>query len=102
MFCIDVQPISETEKPLVASGGEDDICYIWNLETGQVKQKLNNFKDSVTHVKFNQDGSYLAVADMSGNIMVLKVLPNLVQNRSRSKKSIFHIKGPPKKLYVLL
>jgi len=77
VFCIDVQPVSE--KPLVASGGEDDICYIWDLETGEVKQKLNNFKDSVTHVKFNQDGSYLAVADMSGNVMVLKVLPNLVQ-----------------------
>ena len=77
MFCIDVQPVSE--KPLVASGGEDDICYIWDLETGEVKQKLTNFKDSVTHVKFNQDGSYLAVADMSGMVMVLKVLPNLVQ-----------------------
>jgi len=77
VFCIDVQP--RAEKPLVASGGEDDICYIWDLETGEVKQKLNNFKDSVTQVKFNHDGSYLAVADMSGMIMVMKVLPNLVQ-----------------------
>jgi len=77
VFCIDIQP--KVEKPLVASGGEDDICYIWDLETGQVKQKLDNFKDSVTHVKFNHDGSYLAVADMAGNIIVLKVLPNLVQ-----------------------
>lgn len=77
VFCIDVQP--RAEKPLVASGGEDDICYIWDLETGEVKQKLNNFKDSVTQVKFNHDGSYLAVADMSGMIMVIKVLPNLVQ-----------------------
>jgi len=77
VFCIDIQP--KVEKPLVASGGEDDICYIWDLETGQVKQKLDNFKDSVTHVKFNHDGLYLAVADMAGNIIVLKVLPNLVQ-----------------------
>jgi len=75
VFCIDVQP--KTEKPLVASGGEDDICYIWDLESGEVKQKLTDFKDSVTHVKFNHDGSYLAVADMSGMIKVLKVLPNL-------------------------
>lgn len=79
VFCIDVQPVSQEEKPLVASGGEDDMCYIWDLESGEVKQKLNSFKDSVTHVKFNQDGSYLAVADMSGMVMVLKVLPNLVQ-----------------------
>ena len=62
---------------MVASGGEDDICYIWDLESGEVKQKLTDFKDSVTHVKFNHDGSYLAVADMSGLIKVLKVLPNL-------------------------
>ena len=47
------------------------------LESGEVKQKLTDFKDSVTHVKFNHDGSYLAVADMSGLIIVLKVLPNL-------------------------
>ena len=76
VFCIDVQPVSQEEKPLVASGSEDDMCYIWDLESGDVKQKLNSFKDSVTHVRFNQDGSYLAVVDMLGMVMVLKVLPN--------------------------
>ena len=32
VFCIDVQPVSQEEKPLVASGGEDDMCYIWERE----------------------------------------------------------------------
>ena len=45
VFCIDVQP--KTEKPLVASGGEDDICYIWDLESGEVKQKLTDFKGQI-------------------------------------------------------
>ena len=74
VFCVDVQP--RTENTLVASGGEDDVCYVWNLQSGEVLKKLDSFKDSVTHVKFNHDGSYLAVADMSGTIMVVKILPN--------------------------
>ena len=79
MFCVDIQPVKdENATTLIASGGEDDLCYLWNAKTGQVVKKLDNFKDSVTNVKFNHDGSLLAVADMSGVILVIKVLPNLV------------------------
>lgn len=64
---------------MVASGAQDDVCLIWDLESGNVIKKIDGFKDSVTHVKFNHDGSFLAAADMAGNVVVLKTLPNLVQ-----------------------
>ena len=77
VFCVDIQP--DSEDPIVASGGQDDRCYLWNLKSGKVLKKLENFKDSVVHVKFNFNGSFLAVADMAGTIYVLKTLPNIVQ-----------------------
>lgn len=72
VFCVDVQPANNGDC-LVASGGEDDTCYLWNMKSGQVLKKFDNFKDSVTHVKFNHDGTYLAIADMSGLILVHKI-----------------------------
>ena len=77
VFCVDVQP--DSDDPVVASGGQDDTCYLWSLKTGNVLKKLENFKDSVVHVKFNFNGSYLAVADMAGTIYVIKMSPNIVQ-----------------------
>lgn len=61
----------------VATGGEDDCCYLWELETGNVVHKWDNFKDSVTQLKFSPDGSLLAMADMSGVIQVIKLSPTL-------------------------
>ena len=77
VFCVTVQPKDSEEDLKVASGGEDDCCVLWDLKSGTVSHRWNNFKDSVTQVKFNSDGSLLAMADMSGVIQVVKVLPSL-------------------------
>lgn len=58
---------------LAASGGEDDLAYVWNTHTGEVVLKCDGFKDSVVFVAFSQDGTYLAAADMAGVIKVWKV-----------------------------
>ncbi len=64
---------------LVATGGEDDKAFIWSIsssETGLEKSVLletEKFSDSVTMLKFSQDGKYLAVCDMSGKIRVYLV-----------------------------
>ena len=68
MFCVDIQP--NAESPLVASGGEDDTFYLWNMSDGKVIMGETDFKDSVVHVKFNNDGTFVAAADMSGVIKV--------------------------------
>ena len=68
MFCVAVHP----KQDWIASGGEDDLAYVWNRDDGKIILKCDNFKDSVTQVAFNHDGSYLAAADMSGVIKVRK------------------------------
>ncbi|TRY61942.1 hypothetical protein TCAL_03720 [Tigriopus californicus] len=58
---------------IAASGGEDDLAYVWHTHTGGVVLKCDGFKDSVVFVAFSQDGTYLAAADMAGVIKVWKV-----------------------------
>ena len=61
------------DNQLVASGGEDDKAYVWNITNGEVLFECTNHQDSVTSVAFSHDGGYLATADMSGLIQVWKV-----------------------------
>lgn len=76
VFCID------TSKNYLASGGEDDKFYVYNLdEKGlptSVHYESEKFKDSVTCIKFSQDGKFVAAADMSGSIRVLEVETNKI------------------------
>ena len=72
------------------SGGEDDRAYVWTWkgkgdgraaaagEEGEIKivhgESEDPFKDSVVFVRFNKDGTLLALADMAGNIKVRQVV----------------------------
>ncbi|XP_042203261.1 angio-associated migratory cell protein-like isoform X2 [Homarus americanus] len=58
---------------LAATGGEDDLAYVWDANTGNVVFTCTGHKDSVTWVDFSQDGSLLATGDMSGFIQVWKI-----------------------------
>lgn len=68
VFCCDFHP----EGKLVATGGEDDKAFVWNVETGQEVMECLGHKDSVIFVGFCFDGAHLATADMSGVIKVWK------------------------------
>jgi WD40 repeat protein len=74
VFCIDLY------NNYLASGGEDDIAYIWLLNNNEESQQqamlyyeTEKFKDSIINVRFSTDGKYLAVADMCGTIRVYDV-----------------------------
>ena len=56
--------------PLAASGGEDDLGYIWDLTTGDELVKLTGHTDSVTSVAFSADGGLIATGGMDGKIRV--------------------------------
>lgn len=56
--------------PIVASGGEDDLGYIWDLHTGDVIVKLTGHTDSVTNVGFSSDGEMIATGGMDGKVRV--------------------------------
>lgn len=65
IFCLD----ASTTKGLVATGGEDDVAYIWKISDGSVLFKSEH-EDSVLDVQFNKDSSMVATASMDGVINV--------------------------------
>lgn len=69
VFCCDLSPTGN----LAVTGGQDDMAFVWNIQTGQTELKCEGHKDSVSHAFFNQDGSLVATADMSGIIQVWKI-----------------------------
>ena len=56
--------------PLVASGGEDDLGYIWDYTTGEQVVKLTGHTDSVTSTAFSADGELISTGGMDGKVRV--------------------------------
>lgn len=61
---------SHPTAPLVASGGEDDLGYIWDYTTGEQIVKLTGHTDSVTSTAFSSDGELIATGGMDGKVRV--------------------------------
>lgn len=70
VFCCAVSPQGEQ---YCITGGEDDVAYVWNRNTGDIHFECTGHKDSVIATCFNHDGSLVATGDMSGVIGVWKV-----------------------------
>ncbi|KAH7907704.1 ribosome biogenesis protein Sqt1 [Hygrophoropsis aurantiaca] len=68
VFCIAAHP----SAPLAASGGEDDLGYIWDITDGEVLVKLTGHTDSVGAVAFSADGEMVATGGMDGRVRVWK------------------------------
>ena len=57
-------------EPLAASGGEDDLGYIWDMTDGEVIVKLTGHTDSVSNTAFSADGEMIATGGMDGKVRV--------------------------------
>lgn len=57
-------------QPIVVSGGEDDLGYIWNLDNGEIITKLTGHTDSVTCTAFSSDGELVSTGGMDGRVRV--------------------------------
>lgn len=66
VFAISTHP----SAPIAASGGEDDLGYIWDWTTGEVVVKLTGHTDSVTSTAFSNDGELIATGGMDGKIRI--------------------------------
>ncbi|XP_060519053.1 angio-associated migratory cell protein [Cylas formicarius] len=58
---------------LAVTGGEDDIAFVWNTDSGDILFDCKGHKDSVTEVAFNLNNKYLATGDMAGMIQIWNV-----------------------------
>lgn len=65
IFSLAIDPQSQTR---VCTGGEDDRCLIWELQTGRLIHEYPKFDDSVHQVCWSFDGKYVCACDMRGQI----------------------------------
>ncbi|KDQ24861.1 hypothetical protein PLEOSDRAFT_1107788 [Pleurotus ostreatus PC15] len=66
VFCVAAHPT----QPLAATGGEDDLGYIWNTSNGELVAKLTGHTDSVTSIAFSHDGEMLSTGGMDGKVRI--------------------------------
>jgi len=66
VFAVSAHPT----EPLAASGGEDDLGYVWDITDGEVVVKLTGHSDSVTGTGFSADGEMIATGGMDGRVRV--------------------------------
>ncbi|KAF8626978.1 hypothetical protein AX15_004571 [Amanita polypyramis BW_CC] len=64
VFCVACHPT----EPLAATGGEDDVGYIWDITDGEIIEKLTGHTDSVTSIAWSSDGEMIATGGMDGKV----------------------------------
>ncbi|KAA1128627.1 hypothetical protein PGTUg99_016087 [Puccinia graminis f. sp. tritici] len=69
VFCLATHPCN---PQVCASGGADDLGYIWNASTGQEILKLEGHRDSLSAIEFSCDGQYLATGGVDATIKIWK------------------------------
>ncbi|OAV88485.1 hypothetical protein PTTG_00883 [Puccinia triticina 1-1 BBBD Race 1] len=71
VFCLATHP---RNPQICASGGADDLGYIWNTSTGEEILKLEGHQDSLSSIEFSNDGEYLATGGVDATIKIWKNL----------------------------
>lgn len=66
VFAVSAHPTAS----IAASGGEDDLGYIWDWTTGEEIVKLTGHTDSVTSTAFSNDGELIATGGMDGRVRI--------------------------------